>query len=159
MTTAELIYEMAERFEKCKNTAKERNERYTGGNDALSGFMNPEHAGVAKAEIGLMTTVCHKVSRIGALLNNPDMDPGKESLQDSILDAINYLMFVWIITERVSGELTGDDWKWLVEFAHVGCAGYGDTFLREGYTDEEITKAKCRILELLRKETKCQSRM
>ena len=89
MTTKEFIDSLTQTFAKCLEISKSKNMDYAGQDDPFRNFKNAEVVGVS-IERGIMVRVMDKISRISNLLDKP-ADVSSEKIEDTIIDAINYL--------------------------------------------------------------------
>jgi hypothetical protein len=67
---------------------------YASGTDPFANFKRGEILGFASAEEGLMLRVIDKISRISTFLKKGELKVGNETVQDSILDVINYMILL-----------------------------------------------------------------
>lgn len=70
-------------------TIKKKNADYAGENDPFQNFRNSEVIGVSVEE-GILVRVMDKITRISNLLSK-DPQVATESIEDTLIDAINYL--------------------------------------------------------------------
>lgn len=72
-----------------------KNSDYTGGSmDPFFNFKQVEMIGLTTAEIGIMTRVMDKISRVSALLKGNKRKVKDEGLEDTLLDCANYLIIL-----------------------------------------------------------------
>jgi hypothetical protein len=67
---------------------------YASGTDPFANFKRGEILGFATAEEGLMLRVVDKVSRISTFLKKGELKVSNETVEDSILDVINYMILL-----------------------------------------------------------------
>jgi len=67
---------------------------YASGTYTFANFKRGEILGFASAEEGLMLRVVDKISRISTFLKKGELKVGNETVQDSILDVINYMILL-----------------------------------------------------------------
>jgi hypothetical protein len=67
---------------------------YASGSDPFANFKRGEILGFATAEEGLMLRVVDKVSRISTFLKKGELKVSNETVEDSILDVINYMILL-----------------------------------------------------------------
>lgn len=99
MKQKELIQFAKEKFDRCLEIMDAKNHDYSYGDDALTNFKSVEMFGV-KVEDGFLTRLTDKFKRISNLLRRPAkvLD---EKIEDTILDAVNYLILLLAyITDR-----------------------------------------------------------
>jgi len=86
-----LLTSMSETFSSCYNTAVKKNHDYGGSNNnPFANFLTSESITGVAAERGILVRLGDKFSRISTLLDKPGM-VADESVDDTIMDAINYL--------------------------------------------------------------------
>lgn len=71
-----------------------KSQDYSVDTDVFLNFNRGEVLGFASAESGLMLRVVDKISRISAFLNRGELSVDNESVEDSILDIINYMVLL-----------------------------------------------------------------
>ena len=86
-------------FDQCKALMVRKNSDYSSRDDAFGNIRLCEALGLCRAEIGLLTRISDKLGRIIQLLGSQRSPKVAESIQDTILDAINYLamLYVWLV--------------------------------------------------------------
>jgi hypothetical protein len=67
---------------------------YATSTDPFANFKRGEILGFSSAENGLMLRVVDKISRISTFLQKGELKVGNETVQDSILDVINYMILL-----------------------------------------------------------------
>lgn len=72
---------------------KKKNKDYAGEGDAFKNFRLVEFMGVASVSRGVMVRLCDKFARIANLLEKEGAVKD-ESIEDTIHDAINYLIIL-----------------------------------------------------------------
>jgi len=86
-----LLNSMDETFKSCYNTAVKKNHDYGGNhNNPFANFLTSESITGVAAERGILVRLGDKFSRISTLLDKQGM-VADESIDDTIMDAINYL--------------------------------------------------------------------
>lgn len=87
--------------EKSREIIRQKNYDYTGDDpDIFKNFRKSEHRGIP-AEIGLLLRVDDKLGRIETFVKKRSLKVGNESVEDSVIDVINYMVLVYgIIKER-----------------------------------------------------------
>lgn len=90
MTPADLMAHMRGTFEECIRLAERKNHDYAGEADALRNFRACEALGICNLETGIVVRLSDKLSRIARLMQ-AEAAVKDESIDDTILDAINYL--------------------------------------------------------------------
>lgn len=89
MTPKEFRKDIEDTFRKCILVIDKKNHDYSGTTDPFGSFRNASIAGVS-VESALLLAVVQKVSRMGNLMQRP-AKVVTESLEDTIMDCINYL--------------------------------------------------------------------
>lgn len=86
-----LLTSMRETFGSCYTTAVNKNHDYGGSNNnPFANFLTSESITGVAAERGILVRLGDKFSRISTLLDKQGM-VADESIDDTIMDAINYL--------------------------------------------------------------------
>jgi hypothetical protein len=67
---------------------------YATSSDPFANFKRGEILGFATAEEGLMLRVVDKISRISTFLQKGQLTVSNETVEDSILDVINYMILL-----------------------------------------------------------------
>jgi len=67
---------------------------YASSSDPFANFKRGEILGFSTAEEGLMLRVVDKISRISTFLKKGKLSVSNESVEDSILDVINYMILL-----------------------------------------------------------------
>ena len=73
---------------------------YAGKEDNLKNFKLIEYLGVAPAELGCFLRLTDKISRIAQFLRTGVFLVEEESLEDTVVDAINYLCLFYALIEE-----------------------------------------------------------
>lgn len=84
-----------------------KNADYTGGsNDPFFNFTRVEALGIASAEVGFLTRMSDKMSRITTFVNKGSLKVKDESAEDTLLDLANYciLMAAYLKSKRDEDE-------------------------------------------------------
>lgn len=89
MTREEFVKDLEETYNKCVEIVRRKNQDYAKGSDPFSNFRYSQLINL-EVEDAIMLRTLDKMARIGNLLykSNAVLD---ERIEDSILDAINYL--------------------------------------------------------------------
>lgn len=94
MTPKDLIDHASATFARCVDVMKKKNSDYSGHEEnAFRNFMLVEQMGISSVEAGIAVRLSDKFSRLTNLLRK---DPAvvEEKLEDTIEDAINYLVIL-----------------------------------------------------------------
>jgi len=92
-TTREYLLQLHDNMTaKAKKIMEVKNSDYGANQDALHNFRLCEQLYIPM-EIGILTRLCDKIARIGNLINKPNrvLD---ETIQDTIIDTINYMIIL-----------------------------------------------------------------
>jgi len=89
--TNPLLIDLQETFQKCLETARKKNNDYSGEKtqDPYKNFRNCEHIGIASVETGILTRMMDKVARVTNLLKQ-EAAVKEEAIEDTLDDLINY---------------------------------------------------------------------
>lgn len=90
MTQTELLARINTTFSQCFSLIKKKNEDYATPTNALKNFQGSTLIGVS-INRAILVRLMDKITRIGNLLDLQASSVKNESLEDSIIDAINYL--------------------------------------------------------------------
>lgn len=91
ISSQQLISSMETTYNQAIEIAKKKNHDYTQASDnALKNFELVEYLELATTEVGMMSRILDKISRLATLVNH-EAKVKDESMQDSIIDMINYL--------------------------------------------------------------------
>lgn len=96
MSPKQFRKDIADTFAKCLLIIDKKNHDYSGTVDPFGSFRNAQIAGVGVTQ-SLVLAVVQKVSRLGNLIQRP-AKVVTESLEDTIVDCINYLaiLLAWL---------------------------------------------------------------
>ncbi len=73
----------------------EKNNDYTGGNDSpFANLENVEKVGTTKTEIGILTRIMDKYSRMSSFANKGMLKVKNETIEDTCLDMANYCILL-----------------------------------------------------------------
>lgn len=91
MTKAEYKKYHAEMCEKMKQITEKKNHDYTGGSDdPFANFKYVESLGITSTEVGMLTRMTDKMSRINSFIKKGSYEVEDESITDTLLDLANY---------------------------------------------------------------------
>lgn len=74
-----------------------KNADYTGGsteNDAFANFRQVEKLGICSTEIGFLTRMTDKMSRLNSFVKKGELQVKDESVEDTLLDLANYCILM-----------------------------------------------------------------
>ena len=92
MKRNDLIKGVERTFKECLDKMKKKNHDYAGESDALKNFKLVDYLGIASTPQGILVRLCDKFSRIANIYQGgAQVD---ESVDDTIKDAINYLVIL-----------------------------------------------------------------
>ena len=84
-------------LDKLMEITTKKNSDYTGdSDDVFSNFKLVEQIGIASAEVGILTRMTDKMSRIGGLLKKGSQQVKDESIQDTLSDLAVYSIILSI---------------------------------------------------------------
>ena len=93
MTTAELIALHDRLTKEAKEILTPKVRNYSGGGDAYTNFRRVEDLHICSMENGILARISDKIGRLITHCNHDGL-VGEESFEDSIIDTINYLVFL-----------------------------------------------------------------
>jgi hypothetical protein len=70
---------------------------YGSDGDTFANLKLVEHVGVLSSELGTWVRLCDKVVRLGNLLKRGEREVGFEGILDTVVDAINYAAYVYLL--------------------------------------------------------------
>lgn len=92
MNRSELIEHLMSLFDSASSIVEAKNHDYTGGNDdAFYNFRFSERVTGVSVPRGILIRVSDKLARLKTLINGENPAVKEESVEDTILDTINYL--------------------------------------------------------------------
>ena len=95
MTKEEFIKYHKDFCEKAHEISKKKNRDYTGDcDDPFANFRKAEQLGFCSVEAGIASRLSDKFCRIGTYLNRGKFEVETEALEETVLDAVNYLIFL-----------------------------------------------------------------
>ena len=98
MTQDEFLKNIKEVFERCYSVVEKKNRDYSG-KDALANIFKCEDMGVCDAEIGILVRCSDKFSRIANILKSKEYFVKEETVEDTIIDLINYLAILLVVLQ------------------------------------------------------------
>ena len=82
-------------MDKMIEITRKKNHDYTGASDdPFANFRLVEHAGIAKTEVGFLTRMSDKMSRINSFVQKGTLLVEDESVQDTLMDLANYCVLM-----------------------------------------------------------------
>lgn len=97
MNTTELLEHHLKLCARAQQLMERKNADYAGadGETPFKNFQTSEALGLCTTEVGMAIRLSDKLQRLSGFLVNPrDMQVKDESLDDTILDGINYLVLI-----------------------------------------------------------------
>jgi hypothetical protein len=87
------------------NITKAKNADYTGKtDDPFANFRCCEQLGICSVEVGFLTRMTDKLSRVNSLLQNGEAQVKDESINDTLLDLANYSLLMIGYLQSKAGE-------------------------------------------------------
>ena len=96
-----------ETFDKCLKTMKKKNHDYAGDVDALKNFKLVDYLAIATGPQGVLVRLCDKFSRLANVYKGGAQVA--ESTEDTIDDAINYLVILKAMLREGEVEITYEE--------------------------------------------------
>ena len=93
MTTAELIALHDRLTKEAKEILTTKVRNYSGGGDSYTNCRRVEDLHICSMENGILARISDKIGRLITHCNHDGL-VGEESFEDSIIDTINYLVFL-----------------------------------------------------------------
>jgi hypothetical protein len=91
MMTREQLFELHQNIcTEALELMRKKNNDYANGFDPFLNFRRAEYLGFSTAELGVLIRMTDKMSRISTFLNKGELSLQNESVQDAIVDIINY---------------------------------------------------------------------
>lgn len=103
MTRDELLAYLELKTGEMIQTAKDKNDDYTGGltEDALHNFTRVEALGIATAEVGILCRMTDKFARTAGFFRRGKLSVTSETIEDTLIDLANYaLILAAMVSER-----------------------------------------------------------
>lgn len=114
MKREEYIKFHREMCDKMVSITAKKNADYTGGSeidDAFANFRQVQNMGICSVEVGFMTRISDKISRILSFMKKGFLLVEDESVEDTILDAANYFILFagYLRSERIKKQPVAND--------------------------------------------------
>ena len=88
--------------EKALEILKKKNHDYSYGEDPFKNFQLCENVGICKTEEGILVRLSDKLSRIVSLIKSNERLVKDESIEDTVIDMINYgILLLCILEDRL----------------------------------------------------------
>jgi|SRR5579885_2116077 len=102
MTKQEFLSSLARNFERAMKLAEDKNADYASQEDPFRNFRKTSEIAGLTVEQGILVRLGDKISRISNLLRTKESRVKSESIEDTIIDAMNYLniMLTWIQSQE-----------------------------------------------------------
>lgn len=124
MNRTQLLDHHSEICTKARALMERKNHDYTGsaGDDPFGNFTTVEAIGLCSTETGLLVRLLDKFKRFVAFIESGELKVTDESLEDTVLDGINYfiLLGAYIKSKREAGEAVSE----IVELSVVQVADW-----------------------------------
>ena len=97
ITTKQFLKRLKKLYDEALEVAKNKNADYSGVDDPFKNFKIVEQLGITSVEVGIMTRMSDKMSRIATLLNKKE-NVKEESINDTLLDLSVYanILRIWL---------------------------------------------------------------
>ena len=94
MTKNELFNKHQEMCHQALELMKKKNHDYSAGEDPFKNFRMCELLGICSTEAGVLVRLSDKLSRIASILSSGKSMVKDESLNDTLIDIINYAIIL-----------------------------------------------------------------
>jgi hypothetical protein len=79
---------------------KQKSTDYSCSLDTLDNFKTISKLGIALTEVGLMCRILDKFNRISTFIKVKEYQVAEESIKDTIIDSINYLIILYCVLKE-----------------------------------------------------------
>lgn len=107
MTSEELFTEHQNLCKKALELMKKKNSDYTGGGDPFANFKVCENMRITDTQTGMLVRLCDKFSRLSSFNEHGVFQVKDESLEDTIIDIINYCVLYHSYIKNKKNNTTG----------------------------------------------------
>ena len=90
MKQEEFLNQLQDLYIKCYEIVKKKNHDYANSDDPFANFTLCEEMGLCDVEIGILMRITDKFKRITTFLQKGELKVENESVEDAIIDCINY---------------------------------------------------------------------
>jgi len=100
MTSADLIKIHEQIFREAKEIIKKKNHDYGSAHDPFFNLTSVERCNICSTEQGILTRLSDKFCRLINFVDKRELKVEDESLKDTVIDAINYLILIFSYIEQ-----------------------------------------------------------
>lgn len=106
MNQSSFLAHIEQTFAQCLDIAETKNRDYAGDHDPFNNFNRVQSFNICTVEQGILVRLTDKIARVSNLISS-GRDPAvvDESIDDTILDAINYLAILRAYRANKEGKL------------------------------------------------------
>ena len=94
MTKEEFLKFHQDTCQKLFEITKAKNSDYTGNGGPFANFEQVENLGLCSTEVGILTRVLDKISRLSSFTQKGTYEVKTESFEDACLDCANYMIIL-----------------------------------------------------------------
>jgi|TARA_R100001530_G_scaffold29930_5_gene23501 hypothetical protein len=92
--------------EEAHSLLKEKIRNYSGSGDVFTNFNRVQHLEICSTDTGILARIADKFGRLVTHVNTEGGLVGNETFHDSILDLINYLVFLYCNVSKNTWDIT-----------------------------------------------------
>ena len=92
--------------EEAQSLLKEKIRNYSGSGDVFTNFNRVQHLEICSTDTGILARIADKFGRLVTHVNTEGGLVGNETFHDSILDLINYLVFLYCNVSKNTWDIT-----------------------------------------------------
>ena len=85
---------------------QEKIRNYSGSGDVFTNFNRVQHLEICSTDTGILARIADKFGRLVTHVNTEGGLDGNETFHDSILDLINYLVFLYCSVSKNTWDIT-----------------------------------------------------
>lgn len=106
MTRDELLQIHTNLCTKAQELMRKKNADYAGrgGTEPFANFTRTEAMGICSTERGMLVRMTDKMSRLSSFMESGEFKVKDESLQDTVLDMINYSVLLYAYLQEKQGD-------------------------------------------------------
>jgi len=142
MTRDELLQTHTQLCTKAQELMRKKNADYAGrgGTEPFANFTRTEAMGICSTERGMLVRMTDKMSRLSSFMESGEFKVKDESLQDTVLDMINYSVLLYAYLQDKQGDKNCRIYfNWPVSTDDID---KGKIFLQENENGKEKVKAE-----------------
>lgn len=98
MNRDEFLLQHKKLCDEAHNILQEKVQNYSGGGNVFTNFSRVESLGICSTPTGILARISDKFGRLITHTNTKGGLVGEEGFHDSIIDLINYLVFLYCST-------------------------------------------------------------